>query len=268
MELLLGRAGTRATRQPCQLLAGQIAPLRLAHIGLAVAFHALQHVRAVAAFERLDLPVMHLPHRLAHLVEEPAVVRDDQQRAGPLRPTVLQVFGEPVDRHDVQVVCRLVECEHIPVLEQQAGEVGAATLAAGERADPRIEIEAAEQRLDDLAGLRLRGPFVILAAFERGLADRGVIVELVTLVEHAERQAVARGDTARIRSLRAFEQVQQRGFAVAVAADDAYAVAFEHALRDVGENGLRGEVERDMFESQIKSWHGNLSLFVTSRKSL
>ena len=52
------------------------------------------------------------------------------------------------------------------------------------------------------------------------------------------------------------------------AADDAYAVAFEHALRDVGENGLRGEVERDMFESQIKSWHGNLSLFVTSRKSL
>jgi hypothetical protein len=42
------------------------------------------------------------------------------------------MFGEPVDRHHVQMVGGLVECENIPILEQQAGQVGAATLAAGE----------------------------------------------------------------------------------------------------------------------------------------
>ncbi len=138
MELLLGGARTRATGQPCQFLTRQIAALRLAHVGLAVAFHTLQHIRGITAFERVDRTVVHFPHRLAHLVEEPTVVGDEQQCALPRRPAVLQVLGEPVDRHHVQVVRRLVEREDVPILEQQTRQIRAAALAARQRADLRI----------------------------------------------------------------------------------------------------------------------------------
>ena len=257
MELLLGGAGAGATGEPCKLLAGQVAALRLAHIGLTIALHALQHIRGVSAFERVDHAVVDLPHRFTYLVEEPAVVGDEQQRALAGRPTVLQVFGEPVDRHHIQVVRGLVKRENVPVLEQQAGKVGAAALTAGQRADFRVQADAAEQRFDDFTRFGFRGPLVIFSPFQRGFAHRGVVVERVTLVEHAERQSIAHGHATGIRFLRAFEQVQQRGFAVAVLADDADAVAFENALRHIGENILGRESERNVFKSQIISRHNS-----------
>ena len=150
MELLLGGTGAGTAGQPSEFLAGQITALRLTHVSLTVTFHALQHVGGIAALERFDHAVMHFPHRFAHFVEEPAVVGDEQQCAGAGGPTVLQMFGEPVNRHDVQMVGGLVEGENIPILKQQAGKVGATALAAGQRADPRVQADAAEQRLDDL----------------------------------------------------------------------------------------------------------------------
>ena len=257
MELLLGGAGAGATGQPCELLASQVAALGFAHIGLTVAFHALQHVGGVTTLERIDHTVVDLPHRLAHLVEEPTVVGDEQQRALAGRPTVLQVLGEPVDRHHVQVVGGLVERENVPILEQQAGKVGAAALTAGQRADFRVQADAAEQRFDDFTRFGFRGPLVIFSPFQRGFAHRGVVVERVTLVEHAERQSIAHGHATGIRLLRAFEQMQQCRFAVAVFADDADAVAFENALRHIGENILGRESERNVFKSQIISRHNS-----------
>ena len=182
---------------------------------------------------------------------------DEQQRALTGRPTVLQMFGEPMDRHHVQVVGGLVERENVPILEQQACQVGAATLAAGQGADLRVQTDAAEQRFDDFTRFGFRGPLVIFSPFQRGFAHRGVVVERVTLVEHAERQSIAHGHATGIRLLRAFEQVQQRGFAVAVLADDADAVAFENALRHIGENILGRESERNVFKSQIISRHNS-----------
>ena len=257
VELLLGGTGAGATGQPGKLLARQVAALGFAHIGLTVAFHALQHVGGVTTLERVDHAVVDLPHRFADLVEEPTVVGDEQQRALAGRPTVLQVLGEPVDRHHVQVVGGLVKRENVPVLEQQAGKVGAATLAAGQRADFRVQADAAEQRFDDFTRFGFRGPLVIFSPFQRGFAHRGVVVERVTLVEHAERQSIAHGHATGIRLLRAFEQMQQCRFAVAVFADDADAVAFENALRHIGENILGRESERNVFKSQIISRHNS-----------
>ena len=117
MELLFGGTCASATRQPCELLTRQIAPLGFAHIGLAIAFHALQHVRGVAAFERLDLAVMYFPHGFAHFIEEPTIVGDEQQCALAFAPTVLQMLGQPVDGHHVQVVGGLVERKNIPILK-------------------------------------------------------------------------------------------------------------------------------------------------------
>ena len=205
MELLLGGTRAGAAGEPCELLARQVAALRLAHIGLTVAFHALQHVGGVTTLERVDHAVVDLPHRFADLVEEPTVVGDEQQRALAGRPTVLQVLGEPVDRHHVQVVGGLVERENVPILEQQAGKVGAATLAAGQRADFRVQADAAEQRLHDFARSGLGRPLVVLAPFERGLAHGGIVIKRVTLVKHAERQSVAHGYAPGIRFLCTFE---------------------------------------------------------------
>ena len=257
MELLLGGTGAGATGQPGKLLASQVAALRLAHVGLAVALHALQHIRGISAFERVDHAVVDLPHRFAYLVEEPTVVGDEQQRALAGRPTVLQVLGEPVDGHHVQMVRGLVKRENVPVLEQQAGKVGAAALTAGQGADLRVQTDAAEQRFDDFTRFGFRGPLVIFSPFQRGFAHRGVVIERVTLVEHAERQSIAHGHATGIRLLRAFEQMQQCRFAVAVFADDADAVAFENALRHIGENILGRESERNVFKSQIISRHNS-----------
>ena len=71
--------------QPRQLLAGEVLSLRLDSRGLPVPLDTLQDVRGVPALERLDDPVVHLPGRGAHLVEEPAVVGDDEQAAGVAR---------------------------------------------------------------------------------------------------------------------------------------------------------------------------------------
>ena len=257
VELLLGGTRAGAAGEPCELLASQVAALGFAHIGLTVAFHALQHVGGVTTLERIDHTVVNLPHRLADLIEEPAVVGDEQQRALTGWPTVLQMFGEPVDRHHVQVVGGLVERENVPILEQQACQVGAAALSAGQGTDLRVQTDAAEQRLHDFARFGFRGPLVIFSPFQRGFAHRGVVVERVTLVEHAERQSIAHGHAPGIRFLRAFEQVQQRGFAVAVLADDADAVALENTLRHIGENILGRESERNVFKSQIISRHNS-----------
>ena len=257
MELLLGGAGAGATGEPGKLLACQVAALGFAHIGLTVAFHALQHVGGVTTLERIDHTVVNLPHRLADLIEEPAVVGDEQQRALTGRPTVLQMFGEPVDRHHVQVVGGLVERENVPILEQQACQVGAAALSAGQGTNLRVQTDAAEQRLHDFARSGLGRPLVVLAPFERGLTHGGIVIKRVTLVKHAECQSVAHGHAPGIRFLRAFEQVQQRGFAVAVLADDADAVALENALRHIGENILGRESERNVFKSQIISRHNS-----------
>lgn len=49
------------------------------------------------------------------------------------------MLGKPVDSDHVEMVGGLVKCENIPILEQQSGQIGAATLAAGQGADLGIQ---------------------------------------------------------------------------------------------------------------------------------
>ena len=78
----------------------------------------------------------HLPDMVDHLVQEIAVVRDDQGRAVPLA----QVAFQPFHRVDVQVVGRLVQDEQVGIGEQQARQHGARALPAGELRDGPVEI--------------------------------------------------------------------------------------------------------------------------------
>ena len=103
--------------------------------------------------------------------------------------------------------------------------------------DGAVERDAGEQHLDDLAGARVGGPLVVREATEHRLADGVGVLELVALLEVADQQAALLRHPAAVRLLVAGEQPQQRGLAVAVAADDADPLADGDAERDLGEQG-------------------------------
>ncbi len=66
-----------------------------------------------------------------HVVEEPAVVADQQQRPRPLE----QLFFEQLQRFEVEIVGRLVENEHIGRPREHPRQQQAIALAAGQRLD-------------------------------------------------------------------------------------------------------------------------------------
>ena len=103
---------------------------------------------------------MHLPHRLADLVEKPTVVGHHEQRPCPAAPAGLQVLGEPGDGAHVQVVGGLVQHEHVPVTDEQPGQIDPSPLAARKGAHCRVPIHILEQPRDDGANPRVAGPFV------------------------------------------------------------------------------------------------------------
>ena len=217
-ELRLGRARRRATAQPGQLLAHQVLPPGLRGRRLALPLGLGEHEGGVPAVVHVDHAVVHLPRGRADRVEEPAVVGDHHQRGG----TTGEVLGQPGHRLDVEVVGRLVEHDQVVVAEQQPGQRAATPLAAGEPVDDPVEGDPGEQHLDDLAGGRVGGPLVVGAVPEHRDADawragRG-------RRPGSGSPGAARGcATTRPSSgsSRPAEDPQQRGLAVAVAADDA-----------------------------------------------
>jgi hypothetical protein len=100
-------------------------------------------------------------------------------------------------------------------------------------------------------------------------------IELVGLVEQGELQPALPDDGARVGLLGARDEAQQGGLAVAVAADDADAVARRDAERDAGQDGARGvgladaaEVDEVAGDRPILCWASMTQLaFITQGKS-
>ena len=103
----------------------------------------------VIALVRNAVAAIELENPAGHVVEEIAVVGDDEDRAR----IVAQVAFEPVDGLGVEMVRRLVEQQQVGLLEQQAAERDAAALAARELGHVGIVRRAAQRvhRLFDLA---------------------------------------------------------------------------------------------------------------------
>ena len=194
VELGLGRAGRGAAAQPGEFLAREVLPFRLGGGGHPVALHPLQDVRGVAALERLHDPVVDLPGGGAHLVEEPAIVGDDDQPAGGGRPAPLEMAREPGDRLDVQVVGRLVEQQDVPLPGEQPGQLDPAPLAAAERADRRVPGDVGQQAADHVPRAGVACPHVLGRVADDRAFDRERVVEGVGLAEHAHRDPAADGD--------------------------------------------------------------------------
>ena len=178
---------------------------------------AAHHGGSTVAVER-----QHLADRA---IEEHAVVADDHDDAGP----VVEELLERAQRVEVEIVRRLVEQQHVGLLDQREQQLQAPALAARQRADRRelrvaVEPELAHQ----------------LDVVERGLAlvaGDGVAHALVQVEVAAELVVVADLDRApdldrALRRLQpAGDEIEQRALAGAVGADDADAIArFEHVV--------------------------------------
>ena len=111
-------------------LAGDLLGLGVGVLGRpGVALLALAVVRAVVAAERGQPAVAQLPDPGHGRVQEGAVVRRDDERAGP-PPEVLL---EPLERVEVEVVGRLVEQQQVRVGDDQPGQRRPRLLAARQR---------------------------------------------------------------------------------------------------------------------------------------
>ena len=109
----------------------------------------------VVALVRNAAPGVELQDPLRHVVQEVAVMRDDDHRAGIL----LELLLEPVHRLGIEVVGRLVEQEQVGLFEDRLAERHAALLAAAERADDALVV-GQEQRVGGLLELAVQAPSV------------------------------------------------------------------------------------------------------------
>ena len=85
-------------------------------------------------------PALELEHGGRDGLEEPAVVRDEDDRGVDRGELAL----EPLEAVDVEVVRRLVEQEQVGVAGERAAERGARQLAAGEGGELAVEVGVAE----------------------------------------------------------------------------------------------------------------------------
>ena len=168
LRLRLARARARAELVHEALQPGDLGLLALEGVGLVrERERLLAAVGAVAHRVVLAAPELELEHAGGDALQEPAVVRDEQDRAGQRRQLVL----EPFERAQVEVVRGLVEQQQVGLRREHARERRARQLAARERAERPVGVLDPEaQSAQDL--LEARAPGVAAHRFELGLRVR------------------------------------------------------------------------------------------------
>ena len=209
----------------------------------------LPRVGVVVAVPAGERAAIQLDDARRDAVDEGAVVADAQQRAGEAEQQLLQ----PLDRLDVEMVGGLVEQQHVRLDDQRAREQRPPPPAAGQRGVVRsaVEAEARQHLVHALhalpvlhvrrGGIERRGDDVAHAA----AADVGDVLR-----EQRDARARPQPDAALVRRRRAGDQPQQRGLALAVAADDADALAGLHRKAGGIQQRPGAEGERDLVEAE------------------
>ena len=157
--------------------------------------------------------------------------------------------GQPTDGAHVQVVGGLVHEQDVPVAHEHAGQVHAATLAAGEVTNAPLPVQVADQLVHDPAGAGVARPDVLGHVAHHGMTHGLVVAEGVALGEHAHVDPVAPDHTAVVGLHGLGDNLEQGGFAVAVAADDADAVALVDADGLVREDRLAGPLVPNVLQA-------------------
>ena len=151
--------------------------------------------------------------------------------------------GEPGDSLDVEVVSRFVEEDDVVLADEQRGEGNAAALATGEVADFGFPRDVGREAGDDVAHLGVASPDVLIDVADDRLVHGEVVDEVVRLVENSERHAVATRHPTAVGLEPAGKHLEKSRLAVAVASDDADAIAFFEADRDLVEDNARRILE-------------------------
>ena len=237
-------------------------------------------VCGVVALVQVDAAVCHLGHAVDHVVHELAVVADHDDGA----LVAAQKALEPLHRLKIQVVCGLVEHEHLGIADQQLCQRDAHLPAAGEVRgglldvaflEAQAEQHAADLGLDGVTAQHLVG--VARAAGCGKLALGGVVAQRLLqlaqallgfqdlhlrghdlledgaighldgfLLQVAHAGAPCEQDAALVGILATADDVEHGGFAGAVGAYERQAIVFLQFERDVGEQRAPAERLRQM----------------------
>ena len=166
---------------------------------------------------------------------------------------------------NVQMVCRLVEDQHLRVLRECARQDDALLLAARERLKVPVAVvfhadlrKRLERRLIIPVLFPLEQRVKRIAPHQRNVHDRIVKINLIELPHdsHAARDLFSRkaGDVltvephrAAVRLLGLINRAKQGGLAAPVCAEERRELVLRHIKRHVFHNGFSGDRDRDVF---------------------
>ena len=146
----------------------------------------------------------------------------------------------------------LVQAEHVPVSDEQPRQVDAAALPARERADLRLPRDVGNEAVQDVADACVAGPLVFGGVAHEGALHGVAVVQPVGLPQQAHAHRAVAHHAPLVGLERAGQKAEQGGFAIAVASDDADAVALVDAERHVVEHRLGGELHPHFFATEQK----------------
>ena len=197
---------------------------------------------AQVAVDQRELVVGHALHQIA-------IVRYHNERARPCIEQILQ-YGKHIG---VKVVARLVENEHIRFFQKNEQQLQTALLTARQIFDTRIQVlRRKAETFEQLGGrgfLSVDHNAALVAREHLGHAIFSQLVQFIkALGEHSELHGFADFHKARARTQRAVEHRKQRGFAGAVFAQNAVAVARPHVPVDMVEHRFVAEFLGDVRE--------------------
>ncbi len=199
-RLRLGMAARGRHAHPLQLAFEGLAALRLLLLLHRHALGLLVEPARVVALPRNAFAAVELEDPARHVVEEVTVVGHGDHRT----LVLLQMLLEPVDRLGVEVVRRLVEQQHVGLLQQEAAERHTASLAARQHVHRLLGIGTAQgvhralQHAIDLPAVDLIDPLVEFAltldqarhlVVRHRLAE--LLVDLVVLLQQGHRLGAA-----------------------------------------------------------------------------
>ena len=159
---------------------------------------------------------------------------------------------EPGDAAHVQMVGGLVEHEHIPVADEQASQINPAALPARQVAHASLPGDIGRKPRDDVTDTGVSRPFVFGDIAHHGMFHRVVVKERIRLPKNTHANAARANHAALIRLDDACKQRKQRGFPVAVLADDTDTVALVKPEGDFLEHRFRGELDPRLLTTKQK----------------
>ncbi len=256
----LGAAGAGHSAHPVKLFAVKVVGAGNVGILCGDALSAFVEIVLVVAGVGIEVFAVEFKDRLAHVVEEVAVVRHHEQS---LRGT-LQIALEPFYHGEVEVVGRLVKHEQVGLSHQHVRQGHAFELSARKFVDGLRKIRDIEFR-QDLLGAQLKVPCVAPLHFveERGQARVALGGEALLVVADKLREfagplktgvddgcsgfehgrlfkdgdggVAAHDDAALFVVLSAGENLQQGAFACAVVGDETHFLSVGNRKTDVVE---------------------------------